>query len=513
MRRGAGRARRGGRASLPAVAAAVALLAGLVAGAGVPGVAGPGQHAATLVQTVDLSALSPPSPDPAGITYLPESGRLLVSDSEVDEMPIFQGVNLYEIDRTGSLVRTGTTTPWSFEPSGVSWDPVHATLYVTDDDALKVWIVRAGADGLLGTPDDSVGSFSVASFNAAPDPQGPAYDTATGDLYVVDGAANTVYRIQPGPNGAIDGVDDVVTHFTVPAPSSRPGGMTYDPASNTLFVCDHRSKALYQLDPAGAPLATIDISAATLPGGCDVAVAPSSVTPGRSSFWVTTRGIDNNAQPNENDGKLFELSSDVLGQPAPGSGQPPGQGPGQPPGEGPGSVAGGPAPAPSGQGYRLVASDGGIFAFGSSGFKGSTGDLKLAQPIVGMASTPSGQGYWLLGSDGGIFAFGDAPFFGSTGNLKLAKPIVAVTATPSGKGYWMVASDGGIFAFGDATFHGSTGNLKLAKPIVGMAPTPSGRGYWLVASDGGIFAFGDAPFHGSAGNTKLAKPIVGMAAG
>ena len=86
-----------------------------------------------------------------------------------------------------------------------------------------------------------------------------------------------------------------------------------------------------------------------------------------------------------------------------------------------------------------------------------------------MAPTGSGQGYWLVASDGGIFAFGDATFHGSTGDITLAKPIVGMTATKSGRGYYMVASDGGIFAFGDATFHGSTGNLKLAKPIIGMA--------------------------------------------
>ncbi len=32
-----------------------------------------------------------------------------------------------------------------------------------------------------------------------------------------------------------------------------------------------------------------------------------------------------------------------------------------------------------------------------------------------MAATPTGRGYWLVATDGGIFAFGDAGFFGSTG--------------------------------------------------------------------------------------------------
>ena len=161
-------------------------------------------------------------------------------------------------------------------------------------------------------------------------------------------------------------------------------------------------------------------------------------------------------------------------------------------------------------GYWMVASDGGIFAFGSAGFHGSTGALTLNKPIVGMAATPDGKGYWLVATDGGIFSFGDAGFYGSTGALTLNKPIVGMAATPDGKGYWLVASDGGIFAFGDAGFHGSTGALTLNKPIVGMAATPDGKGYWLVASDGGIFAFGDAVFKGSTGALTLNKPIVGM---
>jgi hypothetical protein len=162
-------------------------------------------------------------------------------------------------------------------------------------------------------------------------------------------------------------------------------------------------------------------------------------------------------------------------------------------------------------GYWLVAGDGGIFSYGSAHFYGSTGNLRLNQPIVGMAPTPSGHGYWLVASDGGMFSYGDARFFGSTGAMRLNKPIVGMTPTPSGHGYWLVASDGGMFSFGDAGFFGSTGAMRLNKPIVGMAPTPSGNGYWLVASDGGIFSFGDAPFFGSTGAIRLAKPINGIA--
>ncbi len=116
-------------------------------------------------------------------------------------------------------------------------------------------------------------------------------------------------------------------------------------------------------------------------------------------------------------------------------------------------------------GYWLVASDGGVFNFGDAQFHGSTGSLRLNQPMVGMAfATNLGggshgpgdfAGYWLVAADGGIFSFGNAIFHGSTGNLQLNRPIVGMATSPDGQGYWLVASDGGVFAFGDAGFHGS----------------------------------------------------------
>jgi len=164
-----------------------------------------------------------------------------------------------------------------------------------------------------------------------------------------------------------------------------------------------------------------------------------------------------------------------------------------------------------GRGYWLVASDGGIFTYGDAGFYGSAGDVHLDEPIVGMASTADGKGYWLVASDGGVFAYGDAVFYGSAGDVHLNEPIVGMASTADGKGYWLVASDGGVFAYGDARFLGSAGDVHLNEPIVGMAPTADGDGYWLVASDGGVFAYGDAVFYGSAGDVHLSEPIVGMA--
>ena len=52
------------------------------------------------------------------------------------------------------------------------------------------------------------------------------------------------------------------------------------------------------------------------------------------------------------------------------------------------------------------------------------GGKPLNEPIVGITTTIDSGGYWMVASDGGIFAFGDAQFFGSMGGTPLAQPIV-----------------------------------------------------------------------------------------
>ncbi len=129
-------------------------------------------------------------------------------------------------------------------------------------------------------------------------------------------------------------------------------------------------------------------------------------------------------------------------------------------------------------------------------------------PVVTSPTTTPNHGYWLVGSDGGIFTFGSAQFYGSTGNLHLQRPVVGITPTEGDLGYWLVASDGGIFSFGNAGFYGSIPGLGIAPagsglphslnaPIVGMVPSSDGNGYFMVGADGGVFTFGDAKFEGS----------------
>ncbi len=274
---------------------------------------------ATPVRTLDLSSrLSPSSPDPTGITYLSNSDRLLISDSEVNEMPIYQGVNLWQMSRDGNQqYDTGTTVGVSSEPTGVSYDVAGDRLFVSDDDKDRIFEVRTGADARFGTPDDQVSSFSTLGFGDD-DPEDVAYDSRTGELFLVQANAHLIWRVSPGPNGIFDGVapagDDTASHFDVgPYGSVDVEGLAYYAVRDSLFLADRQLDQVLEVSTTGALLQAIDVHDVGMRAPSGITLAPASNDPSRTSIYVVARGLDNNTYPNENDGKLYELSGGDLG--------------------------------------------------------------------------------------------------------------------------------------------------------------------------------------------------------
>jgi glucose/arabinose dehydrogenase len=132
---------------------------------------------------------------------------------------------------------------------------------------------------------------------------------------------------------------------------------------------------------------------------------------------------------------------------------------------------------PTGNGAYMVASDGGIFAVGDARFVDSVRGVLTrlngppglpAQPVVGMAPDPDGDGYWVVARDGGVFAF-RAPFRGSLPAIvpfdRLVAPVDGMV--PYGNGYLLVAGDGGVFNFSNQPFSGS-GSGRVDSPVVGL---------------------------------------------
>ena len=279
---------------------------------------------AILVQTIDLSKWSTPSPDPMDMTYLPGSKHLLISDSEVEEAPqiYWHGANQFETTLSGELVETYTTftaaptslSPSNFsdEPSGVAYNALNGHWVYADDVQERIIDVDLGPDKVFGTSDDSMTSFRAKSCGDY-DAESVAVDTRRGHLLLVDGLNSEVFDIAPGPNGIFDGCapdgDDVATHFdTASMGILDPEAIEYNPDANTIFVSGAGATTVIETTSAGGLLKVFDLSSLKIDNPSGLAYAPSSLYPWVKTLYICARGKDNNTDPFANDGKVYEIA-------------------------------------------------------------------------------------------------------------------------------------------------------------------------------------------------------------
>ena len=270
------------------------------------------EFVSTLIQTTDTSEFTPPSPDAAGLAYINLSATLLLSDSEVNEMPIFSEDNLFEMTASGNLIGTATTTTFSDEPTGVAYSPGNNHVFISDDDGDEIYEIALGPDGKYGTPDDTVTSFDTRMFNSS-DPEGITFDTWRSVLFIVDGENAEVYEVNPGTNGVFDGVpptgDDQVTSFdTLSHGIEDPEGIVFNKDTGNLYVVGQSDYILAEFTTSGAPVQMIDISAANADNPAGLAYAPGSLNQGVDNIFIAERGVDNDFDPDENDGKVYEMT-------------------------------------------------------------------------------------------------------------------------------------------------------------------------------------------------------------
>ena len=267
----------------------------------------------TSIRTVQTSAYNPASPDPSGLAYLPGRDQLFISDGEVDEMTIFRNVNLYATTRTGALQNTGVSQPWSDEPVGVGYNPTNDHLFVSDDDEKEVAEITAGNDNRFGTSDDTVREFNVRTLGGVQDPEGVDYEVASNALWFAGGEAADVHRVRAGNDGRLGTSDDVWTHWDAGVFGAQdPEGMAFDQVRGTALLLDDSSETIYELDRnSGALINTIDVSGANMTAAAGLAVAPASNGSGQRTYYVVARGQDNDSNPNENDGRLYEITASL----------------------------------------------------------------------------------------------------------------------------------------------------------------------------------------------------------
>jgi hypothetical protein len=291
------------RRALGTIAAASVLMLALAQPAAGGGVA------ATRVRTTRTSSWATPSPDPAGLTYRKSVRRLVVSDPEVDETPLYANRNIFEATTAGALRQTGRVSPTSLEPEDVAWDNNAEVLYVADDDKDKIFRFNPGPDGRIGTADDSISTALTTSTFNVNSPDGLAYRVQSRSLFIADSVTDRIYHVQRGADGAFGTADDQRSFFDAFALGFRNvQDVEWDARRKSLLIVSSTEEGLIgETTATGTLKRTIDISAANLIWPSGITVAPGSDVATETHIYVTDRGLDNNTDPGENDGRIFEF--------------------------------------------------------------------------------------------------------------------------------------------------------------------------------------------------------------
>jgi hypothetical protein len=272
---------------------------------------------ATLVQMIDTSLWVPASPDPSGIAYNASSDRLIVVDSEVNETTGagYHDVNLWEITRQGVVQETGTTLSWggvsSGEPTGAGYDPATDTLFISSDEGgNRLYAVQRGADGLFGTADDLVRIIFTGFLFGASDTEDPDFDPVSGHLFFVDGVLGRVFRVDP-VNGVFGDGNDVVSSWVIGNGMADAEALTIDQARDLVVVggSGGGQRFILEFTKDGSLVRRIDTTNIGLSRISGMTIAPASNGADRWTYWIVDRAVDNGPDPNENDGKIWEIAA------------------------------------------------------------------------------------------------------------------------------------------------------------------------------------------------------------
>jgi hypothetical protein len=276
-----------------------------------------------LVKTIDTSAWNPFSPDPSGIAYVGPLAKLVVSDGEVDEDNInnypYHGTNVWLADPvTGAAdgnMDTTSALPSNKEPVGAAYDPVRDELYLSKDgSSSRVWVYSRDGEDF-----EQVRTVLLSNFGSG-DAEGIAFGNNT--LYIADGSNKEVWVIGAGNDGVVaTGDDQLLTHFdTASLGLNDPEGIAVHPVTGNLWILSRKDgEGILETTPDGTPVSITNLAFPhDNPGGLEL--APSSSTlddAGVLSAWIVERGEDNNNDPDENDGKIYEVRIQAGGPPPP----------------------------------------------------------------------------------------------------------------------------------------------------------------------------------------------------
>jgi hypothetical protein len=235
--------------------------------------------------------------DPSGIAYVPGLDLLFISDSEHDEAPYNSPINLFATRLDGTFVDSFSMRSFTREPTGLAYNPFNGLLYISDDDADKIFIVNPL------DPTTKIGEINLKPLSIK-DAEDPVIDTVTGHIFMLDGATRSFIELTA--TGVL--VDKTVLSTEIKDPEA----LAYDSANDVFYMAGGATRGtIFQTDRDGQILASFDLlNAYTSPitggrpkiKGLEIAPSSDPNDGNRMSLFATDYGVDQSP-----DGRVIEV--------------------------------------------------------------------------------------------------------------------------------------------------------------------------------------------------------------
>ena len=201
-------------------------------------------HDTTLYKAGDPSSVKGAG-DPSGIAYVPGLDRLFIVDSEHDESPYNSPMNLFVTKTDGTYMGCFSLRAFTREPTGIAYNPLNGMLYITDDDARRIFIVDPNNPTVL------VSSINLAPYGIA-DAEDPKIDPVTGHIYMLNGAARRLIELTE--TGAF------VSSTALGSAITDAEALAYDSVRDVFYVASGATRGkIFQVDHSGQILASFDL--------------------------------------------------------------------------------------------------------------------------------------------------------------------------------------------------------------------------------------------------------------
>ena len=226
-------------------------------------------YTSALPNTV-FDVISPGERVPSGIAYDSANGDLYVTDDNQYAPYALSNVSVISgaTDTTLGLIQVGAS------PTGIGYDPTNGYLYVTNCGSGTMSVINGANNSLVTTFPFSLAGCMIGAkwfMNYA----GVTYDPASDTIYASNYGYGTVSVIDP----ATDQIEKTLRL------GGEPWGMVYDPANRDLYATEFSQSYVAVINGTTNSVIT-QVLVGSLPSGIDYDAANKMVYVADAGYWV-----------------------------------------------------------------------------------------------------------------------------------------------------------------------------------------------------------------------------------